>query len=267
MIIGHMIGRKIENYYNKQVVQKGKVALEVKNFTRKGVFQDVNFQVHYGEILGFFGLVGAGRSEIMTALMGIDKLDQGEVYINGKRIRISSPKEAIQVGIGFVPEDRRIQGLVLRLSVKFNALIVKMRQISRCGIVNEKKEVALANEYKKYLEIKTPSLDKKVGELSGGNQQKVVIAKWLMMKPKILILDEPTRGIDVGTKAEIYRLINNLAAQGVAVIVISSELPEVLGLSDRVAVMHNGRITGMLDIDECSSQVVMEAALGGTRNG
>ena len=266
MIIGHMIGRKIENYYNKQVVEKGETALEVRGLTRKGVFEDVSFQVRKGEVLGFFGLVGAGRSEVMTALVGIDKADAGEIFIDGKPRRIHSPAAAISAGIGFVPEDRRQQGLILRLSVKFNSLIIKMNQIARFGVTNDREETRIANEYKEYLDIKTPNLGKSVGELSGGNQQKVVIAKWLMMNPKILILDEPTRGIDVGAKTEIYRLINELSAKGVAVIVISSELPEALGLSDRIITMAEGRITGDLEIGKCSSQIVMEAALGGKKH-
>ena len=266
MIIGHMIGRKIENYYNKQKGEKGEVALEVKGLTRKGVFEDISFQVRRGEVLGFFGLVGAGRSEVMTALMGIEKTDAGEVYIDGKRRKLNSPAQAIGAGIGFVPEDRRQQGLILRLSVRFNAMIVKMNEIARFGITRVQEENRIANEYRKYLNIKTPNLGKTVGELSGGNQQKVVIAKWLMMSPKILILDEPTRGIDVGAKTEIYRLINELAAKGVAVIVISSELPEALGLSDRIITMSEGHMTGDMEIDKCSSQTVMEAALGGRKH-
>ena len=266
MIIGHMIGRKIENYYNKQVVEKGETALEVRGLTRKGVFEDVSFRVRKGEVLGFFGLVGAGRSEVMTALVGIDKADAGEIFIDGKPRKIHSPAAAISAGIGFVPEDRRQQGLILRLSVKFNSLIIKMNQIARFGVTNDREETRIANEYKEYLDIKTPNLGKSVGELSGGNQQKVVIAKWLMMNPKILILDEPTRGIDVGAKTEIYRLINELSAKGVAVIVISSELPEALGLSDRIITMAEGRITGDLEIGKCSSQIVMEAALGGKKH-
>lgn len=263
MIIGHMIGRKIENYYNKQACKIGPVVLEAKNLTRKGVFEDVSFKIHKGEVLGFFGLVGAGRSEVITALFGIDKLDSGEIHIDGEKKRIGSPFRAIRNGIGLVPEDRRQQGLVLRLSVKFNELIIKMGEISKFGFVNTKKERELALKYKTDLNIKTPYLDKKVGELSGGNQQKVVIAKWLMMSPKILILDEPTRGIDVGAKSEIYKLINQLAMEGVAIIVISSELPEILGISDRIVIMSEGRKAGELTASETDSKGVMKVVLRG----
>lgn len=263
MIIGHMIGRRIENYYNKQACEIGEVVLETRNLTRKGVFQDISFQARRGEVLGFFGLVGAGRSEVITALFGIDKLDSGEIYIDGEKKNINSPFAAIKNGIGLVPEDRRQQGLILRLSVKFNELIIKMGEISKGGVVNTRKEQELAEQYKRELNIKTPFLEKAVGELSGGNQQKVVIAKWLMMRPKILILDEPTRGIDVGAKSEIYRLINALAIQGVAVIVISSELPEILGISDRIVTMADGRKTGELITAETDSKGVMKAVLRG----
>jgi ABC-type sugar transport system ATPase subunit len=266
LIIGHMIGRKIDNYYNKKPCPAGKVVLEARGLTRKGVFSDINFNVRSSEVVGFFGLVGAGRSEVMTALFGIDKLNAGEIYIDGKRKRLPSPFAAIRSGIGLVPEDRRQQGLFMRLSVKFNALIIKMGQISRFSVVNTRKERQLAQEYKDSLSIKTPTLGKAVGELSGGNQQKVVIAKWLMMSPKVLILDEPTRGIDVGAKAEIYKLINELAAKGVAVIVISSELPEILGICDRIYTMTEGHISGELIAAKTDSREVMQVVLRGIEN-
>jgi ABC-type sugar transport system ATPase subunit len=261
-----MIGRKIDNYYNKKPCPAGKVVLEARVLTRKGVFSDINFNVRSSEVVGFFGLVGAGRSEVMTALFGIDKLNAGEIYIDGKRKRLPSPFAAIRSGIGLVPEDRRQQGLFMRLSVKFNALIIKMGQISRFSVVNTRKERQLAQEYKDSLSIKTPTLGKAVGELSGGNQQKVVIAKWLMMSPKVLILDEPTRGIDVGAKAEIYKLINELAAKGVAVIVISSELPEILGICDRIYTMTEGHISGELIAAKTDSREVMQVVLRGIEN-
>jgi ABC-type sugar transport system ATPase subunit len=265
MIIGHMIGRKIENYFNKQECPIGDVVLEAKGLTREGFFKDVSFNVRKGEVLGFFGLVGAGRSEVMTALFGVDKLDAGEIFIDGQKKTFNSSISAIQAGIGLVPEDRRQQGLFMKLDVKFNEMIIKMKEINKFGVIDTKEELKIANQYKDYLSIKTPTLSKSVGELSGGNQQKVVISKWLMMSPKVLILDEPTRGIDVGAKSEIYRLINELAAQGVAVIVISSELIEILGISDRIIAMHEGRITGELQASETNSQEVMQAALGGKR--
>ncbi len=260
-IIQHMIGRTINDYYNKQPHEIGAAVLEAKHLTRRGVFEDVSFDVRSGEVLGFFGLVGAGRSEVITALFGVDKLDSGEIYMDGKRVNFRSARSAIRAGIGLIPEDRREQGLCLRQSVLFNEVLIKMKQLSRFGVCSKASEDRCGQEYRERLNIKTPDLNKKVGELSGGNQQKVVIAKWLMMSPRVLILDEPTRGIDVGAKTEIYRLINELAGAGMAVIIISSELPEVLGLSDRIVVMSEGQVTSIFSAEEANSHVLMEAAL------
>lgn len=265
MIISHMIGRNIENYFNKQACPIGDVVLEAKNLCRENVINNVSFKVRAGEVLGMFGLVGAGRSETMTAMFGVDHLESGEIYIDGVKKKINSPFAAIKAGIGLIPEDRRKQGLILKLSVKMNEMLIKMNQINKAGFIDREREMELATEYKKSLNIKTPNLDKIVGELSGGNQQKVVIAKWLMMSPKILILDEPTRGIDVGAKSEIYRLISELAAKGIAIIVISSELPEVLGISDRLITMHEGAVSGEFITAETNSAEVMQAALGGRK--
>ena len=267
MIISHMIGRNIENYFNKKVCPIGDVVLEARNLSREGAFKDVSFKVHAGEVLGMFGLVGAGRSETITAMFGIDSLDSGEIYIDGQKKKINSPFAAIKAGIGLIPEDRRRQGLVLKLSIKINEMLIKMNQLNRLGFIDRKREMEIAIDYKKSLNIKTPNLEKIVGELSGGNQQKVVIAKWLMMSPKILILDEPTRGIDVGAKSEIYRLISELAAKGVAIIVISSELPEILGISDRLITMHEGSVSGEFITEKTNSAEVMQAALGGKKAG
>ncbi len=265
IIIGHMIGRQIENYFNKQACPIGDVVLETKNLSLDGVFNDISFKVHQGEVLGFFGLVGAGRSEVMTSLFGVNRLDSGEVYVEGKKHNFNDTTEAIKAGLALIPEDRRQQGLFMKQNVKFNEMIIKMKDINRGGVIDVKQETAIAEEFKQSLNVKTPTLYKTVGELSGGNQQKVVIAKWLMMSPKVLILDEPTRGIDVGAKSEIYRLINELAAKGVAVIVISSELIEILGISDRVIVMNEGRITGELITERTNSAEIMVAALGGKK--
>ncbi len=264
-IIGHMIGRKIENYFNKKTCPIGEVVLEARGLCREGVFKDISFSVRKGEVLGFFGLVGSGRSEVMTALFGIDRLDAGKIFVDGQQRALRDSIEAISAGIGLVPEDRRQQGLFMKLDILFNEMIIKMKEINRLGVIDVKAEHKFATQYKEYLNVKTPTLSKTVGELSGGNQQKVVIAKWLMMSPKVLILDEPTRGIDVGAKSEIYRLINELASQGVAVIVISSELIEILGISDRIITMHEGRLTGELVATETNSQEVMIAALGGKK--
>ncbi|MDR1318683.1 MAG: sugar ABC transporter ATP-binding protein [Treponema sp.] len=264
-IIGLMIGRKIENYFNKQQCRIGDVVLEAKHLTRAGVFEDVSFSVRSGEVFGFFGLIGAGRSEVMRAIFGIDKLDSGEIYINGIKQRCTSPKKAIRAGIGLVPEDRRGQGLILKLDVKTNETLIKITEINTLGIIDRAGEEEAALKLKEQLDIKTPSLRKIVGELSGGNQQKVVMSKWLMMNPRVLVFDEPTRGIDVGAKSEIYRLINGLAARGVAVVVISSELPEILGISDRIITMHEGRVTGEMESSKTDSREVMRGALGGRR--
>lgn len=265
-IVAHMIGREISNYFNKQPADIGDVVLEAKGLTRNGYFEDVSFSVRKGEVLGFFGLVGAGRSELMKAIFGADKLHAGQIFMNGTKTTIKSPSDAIRKGIGFVPEDRKAEGLVLRLSVKVNELMVKMKDLNRFGFIQAGAAHALADEYKQRLAIKTPTLSKMVGELSGGNQQKVAIAKWLMVNPCLLILDEPTRGVDVGAKSEIYRLISELAQQGVAIIVISSELPEILGVSDRIITMHEGKKTGELITAMTNSHEVMEYALGGVMN-
>ena len=199
----------------------------------------------------------------MTSLFGAERLHAGEIYIDGIKTPIHSPRSAIKKGLGLVPEDRKAQGLVLRLSIRINELLVKIREISTFGVIHAKKAEELAEMYRQKLAIKTPSLSKIVAELSGGNQQKVAIAKWLMLSPRVLILDEPTRGVDVGAKSEIYKLISRLAQEGVAIIVISSELPEILGISDRIITMHEGHQTGELLTKDTCSQEVMEYALGG----
>lgn len=262
-IVAQMIGREIGNYFNKQPAKIGEVVLQARGLTRKGYFENISFEVHRGEVLGFFGLVGAGRSEVMTSLFGAERLHAGEIYIDGIKTPIHSPRSAIKKGLGLVPEDRKAQGLVLRLSIRINELLVKIREISTFGVIHAKKAEELAEMYRQKLAIKTPSLSKIVAELSGGNQQKVAIAKWLMLSPRVLILDEPTRGVDVGAKSEIYKLISRLAQEGVAIIVISSELPEILGISDRIITMHEGHQTGELLTKDTCSQEVMEYALGG----
>jgi len=262
-IVHHMIGRTIENYYNKVQAKFGDIVLEAKGLTRAGYFEDVNFSIRSGEVLGFFGLVGAGRSEIMKGLFGVDPLDNGSVRIGGRPVKIHNPQMAIKHGIGHVPEDRKQEGLVQKMDVKSNVTLVKISEINHFGLIDQKAELDFAQRFVDYLEIKTPSMKKLTGELSGGNQQKVVISRWLMMHPKVLILDEPTRGVDVGSKSEIYRLISDLAGQGVAVIVISSELPEIIGLSDRIITVCNGKISGEITSDQFDSHTIMRYALGG----
>ena len=261
-IIKAMVGRDVDDLYAKQAAPIGDVVLEVKNLSTKGFLKDINFKLRAGEILGFAGLVGAGRSEVMRAVFGIDPKETGEIYIKGEKVEIKSPRDAMLQGMGFVPEDRKLQGLVLGMSVGRNTTLAALKAVAnQAGFINHKQEKEMADKFVKALEVKTPSNDQLVKNLSGGNQQTVVIAKWLANNPDILILDEPTRGIDVGAKKEIHQLMSDLANQGVAIIMISSELPEVLGMSDRVVVMHEGRIKGELDRAEADQVSIMKMAV------
>ena len=261
-IIKAMVGRDVDDLYAKQAAPIGDVVLEVKNLNTKGFLKDINFELRAGEILGFAGLVGAGRSEVMRAVFGIDPKESGEIYIKGKKVDIKNPRDAMLQGIGFVPEDRKLQGLVLGMSVGKNTTLAALKAVAnKAGFINHKQEKEMADKFVKALEVKTPSNDQLVKNLSGGNQQKVVIAKWLANNPDILILDEPTRGIDVGAKKEIHQLMSDLANQGVAIIMISSELPEVLGMSDRVIVMHEGHIKGQLSREEADQVSIMKMAV------
>lgn len=243
-LVEMMVGRSLENVYPKVDVEIGAPVFEVKNLTSEGVFEDVSFKVHAGEILGFSGLVGAGRSEIMNSIFGIDKSDSGEIYMEGRKLTIKTPKDAIDNGIAMVSEDRKIRGLVLCRSIKENISLPNLHRRQKGIFINGRRENNEAEAYSKALETKCASINAATGTLSGGNQQKVVIAKWLMAEPKLLILDEPTRGIDVGAKYEIYKIMCDLAKQGIAIIMISSELPEVIGMSDRIMVVSKGKITG-----------------------
>ena len=261
-IIKAMVGRDVDDLYAKQAAPIGDVVLEVKNLNTKGFLKDINFELRAGEILGFAGLVGAGRSEVMRAVFGIDPKESGEIYIKGKKVDIKNPRDAMLQGIGFVPEDRKLQGLVLGMSVGKNTTLAALKAVAnKAGFINHKQEKEMADKFVKALEVKTPSNDQLVKNLSGGNQQKVVVAKWLANNPDILILDEPTRGIDVGAEKEIHQLMSDLANQGVAIIMISSELPEVLGMSDRVIVMHEGRIKGQLSREDADQVSIMKMAV------
>jgi ribose transport system ATP-binding protein len=230
---------------------------------RAGVLHDISFQVQRGEVLGIAGLVGAGRTETARAIFGADAIDSGSIEVLGKHVTIRSPQDAIKNGIGLVTEDRKQQGLVLGMSVRENETLANLGSLSTLGFVRRREERAVAEKYKTDLSIKTPSIEQTVQNLSGGNQQKVVLAKWLFTGSKVLIFDEPTRGIDVGAKSEIYKLMNELAAQGVAIIMISSELPEILGMSDRILVMHEGTIAGELSRAEATQEKIMHLATGG----
>lgn len=260
-IIKAMVGRNLENIFDKQYAEIGETALEVKNLYTKNFLKNISFNVRKGEIVGFAGLVGAGRSEVMRAVFGLDAITEGEILVNGKPVRIKSPADAIKLGMGFVPEDRKNEGLFLRMSVMKNSSIVMMNKVSKHGVINSAQEYETTRSYVEKLNVKTPNMEKEVMELSGGNQQKVVVAKWLSNEPQILIVDEPTRGIDVGAKKEIHNLISNLAKSGVAIIMISSEMPEILGMCDRIYVMHEGRIKSELSRGEATQEKIMEVIL------
>jgi rhamnose transport system ATP-binding protein len=261
-VIRQMVGRDVASLFPKQEAVIGDVALEVKGLSRKGVFSDISFNVRAGEIVGLSGLVGAGRSEVARAIFGIDRYDSGEVLIRNKRLKALSPRDAMAAGLGFVPEDRRKQGLVMELNVSRNLTLTLRKKLSRFGILTSQAEAQSTKEWAKKLQIKAGAPTSPISTLSGGNQQKVVLGKWLATGPKILIIDEPTRGIDVGTKSEVHRLISELAGTGLAVLMISSELPEILGMSDRVLVMHEGKITAELSRSEATEETVMTAATG-----
>jgi ABC-type sugar transport system ATPase subunit len=256
-LISLMVGRELVNEYPKESVVLGDVVLEVKGICRKGVLENISFQVHRGEILGIAGLVGSGRTETARAILGIDKIDSGEVYLGGEKQSFKTFKQAIKNGLGLLPEDRKQQGLVQILTVKENISMVNIAAIIKTGIVRPALENAYAEEYVRKLQIQTASLDTQVQFLSGGNQQKVVIAKWLLQGSDIIFMDEPTRGVDVGAKVEIYMLMNELVKQGKAIVMISSELPEIIGMSDRIIVMHEGNITGELSHSEATQEKIM----------
>lgn len=269
-IIRHMVGREIDNIYPKREnVDIGDVCFEIKNWSvedsSKGreILHDINIQVRKGEIVGIQGLMGAGRTELALSLFGNTKgyrLKEGELLLNGEKKFYRHPKEAIQDGIAYVTEDRKGNGLVLIQDIRYNTTIANLKELEEGIIINQNEEIKVCNHLKESINIKAPSIEQKVGKLSGGNQQKVSLAKWMFVKPKILILDEPTRGIDVGAKFEIYTLMNQLVEQGMSIIMISSELPEVLGMSDRLYVMSEGRITGELSAKEATEELVMEMA-------
>ena len=261
-LVEMMVGREVSSAFPKRAAQIGEEILRVENLCRKDRKQNVSFNLHRGEVLGIAGLVGAGRTEIMRAIFGIDYINSMDVYVDSKKVKITNPASAKKHGIAFLTEDRKVEGLTLDFSVKSNIVAANLGSIATGGIfTNNKQENKIADEYIARTSIKTPHRNQKVGNLSGGNQQKVVVSKWLNTEPDILIMDEPTRGIDVGAKREIYEIINELAAQGKAVILISSELPEVLGMSDRVLVMKDDAIVAELTGDKINAVEVMRYAL------
>ena len=269
-IIKYMVGREIENVYPKREhIEPGDVALELRNWTVLDPKQDriildhVNIKLRKGEVVGLSGLMGAGRTELALSVFGNTpkyKLLEGEIYVEGEKVEFKTPKDAVKKGLAYVSEDRKRNGLILIQDVKFNITIANLEKLLEKNVVNENEEIIQVTDYKNSLNIKTPSIKQKVGNLSGGNQQKVQIAKWLFAEPKVLILDEPTRGIDVGAKFEIYTIINRLVAEGYSVLMISSDLPEILGMSDRIYVMAEGSITGEISAEEANEQNIMAMA-------
>jgi ribose transport system ATP-binding protein len=261
-LIRMMVGRSVDQQFPRIHVPIGEEALRVEGLTREGVVEDVSFTVHAGEIVGMAGLVGAGRSETARLIVGIDAKDAGRVFVNGQLVDIGSPAEAIAAGVVLLPEDRKQQGLVLPRSVKTNLSLATLQEFSRLGIIAQRKRDAMAQRFVQDLRIRTPGLEFRVRNLSGGNQQKVVLGKCLGSRPRVLIFDEPTRGIDVGAKVEVYQEMNALVTQGVGILLISSELPEVLGMSDRVLVMHDGRLVADLPVAEATPERVIGLASG-----
>lgn len=258
-VISLMVGRELDNIFDRETTPHGQVVLKVDGLERKGVFHDVSFTVRAGEVLGFSGLMGAGRTEIARCIFGLDRLDAGTIWIDGKKTEIRCVSDAIRAGIAYVPEDRKRDGFIPFMSIRDNIAIPSyLERLSRHGIVLEEEERALAKGYIQALKIKTPSDEKNVVELSGGNQQKVILSRWLAKKPKLLILDEPTRGIDVGAKAEIHGIIDRIVREGVAVILISSEMPELIGCADRIMVLREGRVTGCFAKNDATQEILMK---------
>jgi ribose transport system ATP-binding protein len=261
-LIRLMVNRELTELFPKEHAPRGAEALRVEGLSTKSGLKDINFSLYKGEVLGVAGLLGAGRTELARAIFGLDQISSGSIYINGEARKIGSPRGAIKSGLGFLTEDRKSQGLVLPLSVERNLCLSSVDKFSRWGVMNTKEERAAASRYTEELRIKTPSLDQKVVFLSGGNQQKVVLSKWLCSEAEVFIFDEPTRGVDVGAKAEIYQLMNRLTAAGVAIMMISSEMLEVLGMSDRIMVMRGGRIAGEFSAAESTQEKILQCALG-----
>lgn len=263
-VIEMMVGRKMNEVYPKKTSQIGEKLFEVKNFNKSGVFKNINFSVRAGEILGISGLIGAGRTEIARSIIGLDSKDSGEVFMRGKKVAINTVNDSISNGIVLVPEDRRRQGLNLIASVKDNLSLVSLKHMFKSNVLNKHGIDKLAKDQAKELQIKTPSLNTKVEKLSGGNQQKTVLGKWLAVEPAVLFLDEPTRGIDVGTKYEIYKLMHAICDQGNAIVLIDSDMEELIGMSDRVIVVCEGEIAGELKKEEINANSIMRlAAVGG----
>ena len=261
MVVKAMVGRELTEQYPKREAHIGEPILELKGLTRAGEFEDINLTLHKGEILGLVGLVGAGRTELMQALFGLTRLEKGEIILKGQKVELKKPSDAIRQGIAYVTEDRKGEGLVLPMSIAHNTTLPSMKEFSSKVFIRSGAEKKRTNEILSELKVKMASPRLAVKNLSGGNQQKVVLAKWMMKDPDVIIFDEPTRGIDVGAKAEIYKLMNEFVAKGKAVIMISSEMPEAMGMSDRILVISNHRLSGELSREEFSQDVIMKMAM------
>lgn len=261
-VIEMMVGRTLSDMFPKVDVEIGETILKVEGLTRENQFYDISFELRKGEILGFSGLVGAGRTELARAIFGMEKPDSGKLFVNEKEVHISNPNVAMKYGVAYLPEDRQAQGLILPMDITKNITLPILDQFTKIIWVNEKREIKGSKKYADMLEIKAPGLWQRVMQLSGGNQQRVVIAKWLATNPLILIMDEPTRGIDVGAKASVHEFIVELASRGIGIVIISSELPEILGMSDRIIVMFEGKITGEFMREEATQDKVLKAAMG-----
>jgi len=259
-IISMMVGRVVDTLFPKTEVEPGETVLSVRGLTRKGALRDISFDVRRGEVLGLAGLVGAGRTEIARCIFGADRFDHGTITLDGEEVSIRSPEDAVRLGIGYVPEDRKLQGLFQEMTIRDNIAMSVLHQMTRGGIVDRAAVRGVVTSYRDRLRVRPPDLEILVSRLSGGNQQKVALAKWLALRPKLLILDEPTRGIDVGAKAEVHALIDELAHEGIGIILISSELPEVLNMSDRILVVAEGEVVGELSRAEATQERCLELA-------
>ena len=262
-LVKMMIGRDMENFFPARQAKIGEVILQVKNLNAGDMVKDISFYVRKGEVLGISGLVGAGRTEALRAIFGADKKDSGEVYINNEKVFISSPKHGVACGLGMLPEDRKQHGVLLDMSIKVNGSLTIINRIKKIfGVIDRDKEESILTDLVNRLNVKIGTINDQVNTLSGGNQQKIALLKWIAFNSKILLLDEPTRGVDVGAKVEIYKIINELAAQGIGIIIVSSEMPEIIGMSDRVIIMRNGRISGELDKKEINEINLIKLAMG-----
>jgi rhamnose transport system ATP-binding protein len=261
--IRDMVGRKVEEFFAKTEAQRGDLLMSVTGLYKEGVFTDISFDVYRGEVLGLAGLVGSRRTDVGLALFGVEPADSGEISLNGKSVKIHSPEQALRLGIAYMTEDRRSVGLTMPMSIATNITLPMLREyLSRLGLVKQRAEYTTAEHYRQRLSIRTPSVREQVARLSGGNQQKVMLSKWLNTRPQLLILDEPTRGIDVGAKVEVHHIINELAAQGIAIIMISSDMPEIMAMSDRILVMREGRQMAIFNREEATQEKVLTAAMG-----